>query len=62
MVVVVMEVKEKDNQEENLKEAFKKALANLMLEDDFCLEISEFEKENDNHEKILTLGGKKNGR
>ena len=56
-----MEVKKIDNKEEKLKEAVKKALANLMLEDDFCLEIKEFEEIHDNHEKVLTIGGKKNG-
>lgn len=57
-----MEVSKIDNKEEKLKEAIKKALANLMLEDDFCLEIKEFEEIHDNHEKVLTIGGKKNGR
>ena len=48
-----MEVNKIDNKEEKIKEAVKKALANLMLEDDFCLEIKEFEEIHDNHEKVL---------
>ena len=56
-----MEVNKIDNKEEKIKEAVKKALANLMLEDDFCLEREKVEEIHDSHEKVLTLGGKKNG-
>jgi len=54
-----MEVVKIDN--EKIKKAIRAALANLMLEEDFCLEVENIEDLETSKNKVLTFGGKKNG-